>query len=88
MCFLLQTFDRKHPQVGVCVTQETPLREILLSLYPLVHFSIGLTQSLENRVMSWDRVRSSDLETDLSFSEKTIVQEMDIASSHFLMFQT
>ena len=74
--------------MGVCVTQETPLREILLSLYPLVHFSIGLTQSLENRVMSWDRVRSSDLETDLSFSEKTIVQEMDIASSHFLMFQT
>ena len=87
LCFFLQTSYRKHSQAGACVTQETPLREVLLSLYPLVHFSIGFAQSLENRVMSRDRVRSSDLEIGLSFSEKTIVQEMDTTSFHFLTFQ-
>ena len=87
LCFFLQTSYRKHSQAGACVTQKTPLREVLLSLYPLVHFSIGFAQSLENRVMSRDRVRSSDLEIGLSFSEKTIVQEMDTTSFHFLTFQ-
>ena len=27
--------------VYVCVTRETPLREVSLFLYPLVHFSVG-----------------------------------------------
>ena len=62
--------------MGVYVTRETPLREVLLSLYPLVHFSISFAQSLERRVMSEDRVRSSDLEIGLSSSEKTVTQEM------------
>jgi len=73
--------------VGVYVTRETPLRELLLSLYPLVHFLVGFTQSLEKRVMSEDRVRSSDLETSLSSSEKTVTQEMDTASFSLLTFQ-
>ena len=38
LCFFLQTSYRKHSQAGACVTQKTPLREVLLSLYPLVHF--------------------------------------------------
>lgn len=72
--------------MGACATQETPLREVLLSLYTLVHFSVGFTQSLERRVMLGNRVRSSDLETGLSSSEKTIGQEMDTASSHLSSF--
>lgn len=73
--------------MGVYVTQETHLREVLLSLYPLVHFSVGFAQSFEKRVMSEDRVRSSDLEIGLSSSEKTITQVMDTASSLLLTFQ-
>lgn len=60
----------------------------MLSLYPLVHFLVGFVQSLEKRVMFEDRVRSSDLETSLSSSEKTITQEMDTASSLLLTFQS
>ena len=36
--------------------------------------------------MSGDRVRSSDLETSFSSSEKTIAQVMDTTSSHLLTF--
>ena len=86
LCFFLQTSNRKIPQVGVCVTRETPLREVLLSLYTLVHFLVGFTQSLERRVMLGDRIRSSDLETGLSSSEKNTSQEMDTASSHLSSF--
>ena len=73
--------------MGVYVTRETSLKEVLLSVYPLVHFSVGFAQSLERRVMSEDRVRSSDLETGLSSSEKTVTQKMDTASSLLLTFQ-
>ena len=59
----------------------------MLSLYPLVHFSVGFAQSLEKKVMSEDKVRSSDLETGLSYSEKTVTQEMDTALSLLLTFQ-
>ena len=86
LCFFLQTSDRRKPQVGVCVTRETPLGEVLLLLYPLVLFSIGFDQSLERRVMSGDGVRSSDLETGLSSSEKTVAQEMDTTSTLLLTF--
>ena len=58
----------------------------MLSLYHLVHFSIGFAQSLERRVMFGNRVRSSDLETGLSSSEKTITQEMDAALSLLLTY--
>ena len=73
--------------MGVYVTQETPLRELLSLLYPLVHFLVGFAQSLEKRVMFDARVRSCDLETSLSSSEKTVTQEMDTTSSLLLTFQ-
>lgn len=87
LCFFIHTSDRESPQVGVCITRETPLGEVLLSLSPLVHFLVGFSQLLERRVMSRDRVRSSDLETSLPSSEKIIAQEMDTTSSHLLTFQ-
>ena len=85
--FFLQTSSRRKPKVGVYVTQKTPLREVLLSLYPLVHFSVCFAQFLEERVMSEEKVKSSDLETGLSSSEKTIAQEMDTALSLAITFQ-
>ena len=53
----------------------------MLSLYPLVHFSVGFAQFLVERVMFEDKVESSDLETGLSSSEKIVAQEMDTTSS-------
>ena len=69
------------------MTRETPLREVLLSLYPLVHFSIGFAQFLEERVTFEDKVKSSDLETGLSSSEKIVAQAMDTTSSLAVTFQ-
>ena len=74
LCFFLQTSGRRKPKVGVCVTRETPLREVLLLLYPLIHFSVGFAQFLEERVMFEDKVKSSDLETSLSSSEKILLK--------------
>ena len=50
----------------------------MLSLYPLVHFLVSFAQFLEQRVMSRDKVRSSDLEIGLSSSKKTVAQEMEL----------
>ena len=59
----------------------------MLLLYPLVHFTVGFAQFLEERVMSGDKIRSSDLETSLSSSERTVAQEMDTISSLVVTFQ-
>lgn len=70
----------------MCYSENSFERSFIVVI-PFSSLSIDFAQSLENRVMSRDRVRSSDLEIGLSFSEKTIVQEMDTTSFHFLTFQ-
>ena len=46
--------------------RDYPYRALLLFLFPLIHHSIGVAQTL---IMFGEEVRSSELETGLSSSE-------------------
>ena len=66
-CGLLGIIGRKRPRVGLLVRRNCPYRFVLLFLFPLVHRSVGIAQSL---LMSGEgEVWSSELETCLSSSE-------------------
>ena len=66
LCDLLESVGRKRPKVGLCIGRNFPYRFVLLFIFPLVHCSIGIAQTL---TMSGEEVRSSDLKTGLSSSE-------------------
>ena len=64
MCGLFGTLSRQRPRVGLFVEKNCSYRSILLFLFPLVHRSVGIAQSL---IMSGEgEVRSSELEMGLS----------------------
>ena len=58
---------RRHPKVRLFVGRDCPFRFILLFLFPLVHRSVGVAQTLA--ISREEGVRSSELETSLSTSE-------------------
>ena len=66
LCGLLEAIGRKRPGVRLFVGKDYPYRSVLLFLFPLVHRSIGISQSL---TMSVEEVRTSKLETGLSSSK-------------------
>jgi len=67
LCGLLVAVGRRHPKVRLFVGREYPFRFILLFLFPLVHHSVGVAQTLA--ISREEEVRSSELETSLSTSE-------------------
>ena len=67
LCGLLEAVGRRRPKVGLFIGRDYPFRFFLFFLFPLVHRSIGITQTM---AMSREgEVRSSKLETGLSSSE-------------------
>ena len=79
MCGLFGTLSRQRPRVGLFVEKNCSYRSILLFLFPLVHRSVGIAQSL---IMSGEgEVRSSELKTGLSSSEDQGVLEVTSPST-------
>ena len=77
---------RAHPQVGVFIRGDYSYRSILLSLYPLVHRSVGITQIMDILTLD-EAVRSSDLKTGLSSGDEFVVQEVALSSQPFKAFE-
>lgn len=66
-CCLLKAVGRRCPKVGLFIGKDCPFRLVFPFLFPLVHRSVGIAQTL---VMSGEgEVRSSELETGLSSFE-------------------
>ena len=63
LCGLLKAIGRERPRVRLFVGNDYPYRSVLLFLFPLVHHSVGISQSL---TMSVEEVRTSEFETGLS----------------------
>ena len=66
LCGLLKAIGRERPRVRLFVGNDYPHRFVLLFLFPLVHHSVGISQSL---TMSVEEVRTSEFETGLSSSD-------------------
>ena len=63
LCGLLEAVGRKRPRVRLFVGNDYPYRSVLLFLFPLVHHSVGISQSL---TMFIEEGRTSEFETGLS----------------------
>ena len=67
LCGLLEAVGRKRPKVRLFIRRDYLFRFVLLFLFPLVHHSVGIAQTL---TMSGEReVNSSELKMSLSSSK-------------------
>ena len=78
----LEYSSSRRPQVGLFVSHFSTLRPALLSLYPLICQSL-IKHHLEMANIKYrvDDVRSSELETRLSFNVESLSKVVDIATS-------
>ena len=80
LCGLLESMVRKRPGVGLFVGRDCSYHPILLVLFPLLHHSIGIAQTL---AMFGEEVRSSELKTFLSSSEGRGALEVSFLSTPY-----
>lgn len=73
LCGLLEFVGRQRPGVRLFVGRDCPYRFVLLFLFPLVHCSVGIAQTL---IMFGEEIRWSELETGLSSSKNRGVLEV------------
>ena len=79
LCGLLKSIGRKHPQVRRFVGRNCPFRVVLVFIFPLIHHSVGIAQTL--LMAKEEEVRSSELEMDLSSSKECGAPEVSFVST-------
>ena len=80
----LEFFGGCCPQMGLFVSQECTFRRVLLKLYPLIQHSLvqhHLVSEMAEEGVVGTEVRSSELDTGLSFSDNPVGMEVDIVMS-------
>ena len=80
----LESSSGHRPHVGIFVSRDSAFRAVLADFYPLLHQSVNwyhllCEMSMEERECS--TVRSSELETGLSSSDKLMEMEVDTTIS-------
>ena len=81
LCGFLEAIGRKHPKVRLFIGRNCLFRFVFLFLFPLVHRSVGIAQTL---TMSGEReVNSSELKTSLSTSKDRGALEVTSPSTSY-----
>lgn len=80
----LETSSGHRPYVGLFVSRDSLFKPILTDLYPLLHQSLNwycLLCAISVEEGQRSVVRSSEMETNLSSSDKPVEMEIDTATS-------
>ena len=70
LCHLPSLGDRARPKVGPFVRGDWSYKSVLLFFYPLVHHSVGITETLGMSVLD-ESIHSSELKASFSSGDES-----------------